>query len=272
MRPTGPASLIDRSRTADRVDRPGYVPGRSSIAFLAVVLLLFAVPASAQEVFSWFNRGLLPVDFTPGAWVTYAVEEVDEYGAVRDTLKVTVIEADTSTVWLQFKTPRTTDYIALDPTRVAPGAALLDAIIRVVHDTEEGLVEEDLDEMRESALVERHFSDPFRDPQVRRVALADTLVDGTSLSRESVELSETRRESIGAYVVVTDLFARARLSPEVPLLGLLSSWTLSEVTTEAAEGGRSRRRPPLVNESSLTCLQFGAAADTTLPEDLEARN
>jgi hypothetical protein len=264
--------LTDRALSAYRVDRPGLVPGRSTIVFFLLCVLLGAAPAEGQEVFSWFNRGLLPVDFTHGDWVTYAVEEIDEYGAVRDTLTVAVVHVDSAEVWLRLDSPTTTDFIALDPARVEPGAELLDAIIRVVHDTEEGLVEEDLEEMRGSALVQRHFSDPFRDPRVKRDALADTLFSGTTLSRERVELEELRREEVGAYVVVTDLFARAELSPHVPLLGLLSSWTLSEVTTEAADGARSRRRPPLVNESSLTCIDFGRGAGPGLPEGLRLSN
>jgi hypothetical protein len=269
MRATGPASLTDRSRLANRVDCPGLVPGRSALAFISLILILCcAVPSSAQEVFSWFNRGLLPVDFTEGDWVSYAIEEVDEYGAVRDTLTVTVVEVDSSRVWLRLESPNTVDYVALDPERVSPGAEMLEAIVRVVHDTDAGLVEEDLEEMRGSALAQRHFSDPFRDPEIRRRALADSLVGGHPLTREAVELVELRREAVGAYVVVTDLFARAQLSPEVPLLGLVSSWTLSEVTTEAAEGGRSRRRPPLVNETALTCLDFGRGTEARLPEGL----
>ena len=153
-----------------------------------------------------------------------------------------------------------------------PGAALLDAILRVVHDTEDGLVEEDVEELRASALVRRHFSDPFEEPEVRRFALADTLVGEEELAREGVELTEVRREAAGAFVVVTRLHARAELSAEIPLLGLLRSWTRSEVTTESASGERARRRPPLTNENSLACLGSGRGAKSTLPDGIDPRN
>ena len=96
MRATGRASRTDSSRHACRFDRPGPSPGRSCIALLLLLATLFASPSGAQEVFSWFNRGLLPVAFDQGDWVRYAVEEIDEYGTVRDTLTVTVVDADSS--------------------------------------------------------------------------------------------------------------------------------------------------------------------------------
>jgi hypothetical protein len=224
-------------------------------------------------VFSWFNRGLLPVAFDQGDWVRYAVEEIDEYGTVRDTLTVTVVDADSSEVWLLVESPSTRDFVALDPGRLHPGESLLPAIRRVVHDQPEGLVEEDVRELRESALVQRHFTDPFENPEVSRRAIADTLIAGTSLQREAVELVEERRQEMGAHVLVTRLRARARLSAGVPLIGLLESWTLSEVTTEAASGGeRDRRRPPLTYENSLRCIGFGSASSARLPEALRPGN
>jgi hypothetical protein len=243
-----------------------------SISLLVALCSFLAIPASAQEVFSWFNRGLLPVEFVDGDRVTYAVEEIDEYGAVRDTLTVSVVDAGSTRVWLRIETPRARDYVALDPRLVTPGALLLDAITRVVHDTETGLVEEDLDELRESALVQRHFTDPFREPEIRRSALPDTVVGGAPLAREAVELAEMRRETMGPVVVVTSLHARAQLSPLVPMIGLLRSWTLSEVTSESADGSRARRRPPVTVESSLTCIGFGRGEETVMPEGLETRN
>jgi hypothetical protein len=146
---------------------------------------------------------------------------------------------------------------------------LLSAILRVVRTTDTGLVDEDLDEMRESALVRRHFSDPFQQPEIHRVALPDTLVNGALLQRERVHLTEVRRETAGVFTIVTTLRAHAELSRDVPLLGLLRSWTLSEVATESArdEGG-GRRRPPLVNENTLVCIDSGRLPDPTLPAGL----
>ena len=84
-----------------------------------------------------------------------------------------------------------------------------------------------------------------------------------------MDLAEVRREPAGTFIIVTSLVAEAELSPDVPLLGLLRSWTLSEVTTESAENeGRSRRRPPLSNENSLTCIGYGRDPDLKLPEGL----
>jgi len=247
------------------IGRPGSVPGRSFI-FLLLALLL-AVPASAQEVFSWFNRGLLVVAVERGDWVRYAVEEIDEYGAVRDTLTVTVMENGPKVMWLRLESPTTRDFVALDRAQVRPGANLLDAVRRVVHDTPDGLVEEDVQGLRDSALVQRHFSDPFVDPEIVRTALADTLLGEVGIAREKVTLAEERREQVGTVTVVTKLRARAELSRSVPLLGLLRSWTLSEVTTESASS-RGRRRPPLTNENALTCIGYGRGSQVALPEGL----
>ena len=68
-----------------------------------VFIALLAAPATSQEVFSWFNRGLLPVGFERGDWVRYAVEEIDENGLATDTLTVTVIDVDTARVWLRLE-------------------------------------------------------------------------------------------------------------------------------------------------------------------------
>jgi hypothetical protein len=240
---------------------------RTLLVLLPMIVL--AGPVHAQEIFSWFNRGLLPVSFERGDWVRYAIEEVDEYGSVRDTVTVTVLESDSSQVWLGLVTPNGADFVALDPRSLVPGADLLSSILRVVRTTEAGLAEEDVDELRESALVQRHFSDPFQAPEVRRLALPDTMIGDTGLTRERVDLAETRREAAGPWVVVTTLSAVAELSPGVPLIGLLRSRTLSEVTTESASGeGRSRRRPPLVNENSLVCIDYGRDSAVELPDGL----
>lgn len=230
-----------------------------------LALLFAGTPAAAQEVFAWFNRDLLPVHFQAGDWVRYAVEEVDELGPVTDTLTVTVIEADTARVWLELRSGSGLDYLALDPGRLEPGRNVLDALIRVVRTTDAGLVDEDVAELRESALVQRHFADPFREPRILRRDLPDTLVAGTTLPREEVRLEEVRREAAGPFVVVTSLSARAELSADLPLVGILDSRTLTTVTTEAKEGGRGARRPPLVTEHSLHCIGFGQDADVALP-------
>lgn len=237
------------------------------MAWLVVLAALCATPASAQEIFAWFQRDLLGVRFETGDWVSYRVEEIDESGPVTDTLTVTVLAADSARVWLELAfAGRAPDYVELDPGRVVPGEPVLDALLRVVRTTEAGLVDEDVADLRSSAIVQRHFADPFRDPQISRTALADTLCHGRTLHRERVRLEEERREVAGPWVIVTRLHARAQLSSGVPLAGLLRSSTTSVVTTEAKEGRSASRRPPLVNEHELECIGFGRQLAVTLPD------
>jgi hypothetical protein len=238
-----------------------------------IVVTLLAAPASSQEVFSWFNRGLLPIGFERGDWVRYAVEEIDENGPATDTLTVTVIEADSARVWLRLESVSGIDYLALDPGHLHPGQNVLDALRRVVHSTEAGLVEEDVDELRASALVQRHFSDPFQDPELVRRALPDSTVNGVELVRERVVLHEDRRQPAGQFTVVTTLDAVAELSETIPILGLLRSRTRTRILTESvSDEAPRRRRVPLLTEISLTCTGFGREAEATLPEGLQPRH
>lgn len=226
--------------------RPGRAPGRCCVGALLCGLSLFAAPAdlSAQEVFSWFNRGLLPVEFHEGDWVRYEATSIDEYGPVTDTLSVSVVSVADDSVWLRMESARERDFVSVDPARLSPGRSILDALTRVVRQTDEGWVEEDLERLRESALAQRHFSDPFHEPVLLRQALADTVCSGVSLQREAVALTETRREGAGGIVIVTQLEARAEISAAIPLTGLLRSRTNSVVSTESATAGSGRRRPP----------------------------
>lgn len=254
--------------------RPGLVPGRFCIGLLALVggLLALAPTAPAQELFAWFNRGLLKLDYHAGDWVRYESGFTDEYGLVTDTLTVTLMQLAPTAVWLRMESGEGTDFVQLDPRALAPGSTVLDALLRVVHQTPEGLVDEDMHALRESALVQRHFADPFDTPEITRTALPDSVVQGVTLGREAVGLSEVRRESAANFVVVTELQATAELSGQVPLLGVLSSLTHTTVRTEAADGTRARRHPPLLTESSLRCIGFGRDAVVTLPEGLESSN
>ena len=243
------------------------------LVMLVMFVVGYPVSASAQEVFAWFNRGLLPITFERGDWVRYAVEEIDENGIATDTLTVTVIEADSARVWLCLESLSGVDYLALDPDRVRPGQFVLDALQRVVHSTGAGLVEEDVDELRASALAQRHFSDPCENPGVIRRALPDSLVGGVELARERVDLHEVRRQLAGAFNVVTRLDAEAELAAAIPLLGLLRSRTMTRVTTESASAEGPRRRwPPIMTENSLICIGFGKDAKLRLPAGLRPGN
>ncbi|RKZ17087.1 hypothetical protein DRQ53_04460 [bacterium] len=242
------------------------------IVALVAALLIVPAGAGAQEVFSWLNRGLAPVEFVPGDWVRYQASVVDEYGQVTDTLTVTVLRAVDREVWLGMETSSGLDYIALDPDQLEPGRQILDALLRVVRSTEAGLVEEDVEALKRSALVQRHFTDPFVAPNVERHALPDSVVQGEAIVREAVLLDETLSEPAGVFVIRTRLRARAEMSPAIPLLGLLRSQTNSVVTTEAASGGRDRSRPALFTETSLLCIGYGRKAEIALPEGIESAN
>ena len=256
--------------------RPGNFPGRVRVAMITLITIVtvlsvnLASPACGQEVFAWFNRGLLPIAFERGDWVRYAVEEIDENGIATDTLSVTVIEADSARVWIRLESLAAVDYLALDPDRLRPGWNILDALQRVVHATAGGLEEEDVDELRASALVQRHFSDPFESPEVLRRALPDTAVGGVELARERVDLREVRRQLAGQFSIVTGLVAEAEISAAIPLLGLLRSRTVTRVITESASGeAPRRRRPPILTETSLVCIGFGRDAETAFPDGLQ---
>jgi len=143
----------------------------------------------------------------------------------------------------------------------------------VVHSTEAGLVEENLDELRASALVQRHFSDPFQDPELLRRVLPDSTVNGVGLARERVDLHEVRRQPIGQFVIVTTLNAEAELSDTIPILGLLRSRTMTRILTESSsDEAPRRRRAPLLTENSLICIGFGGDAEVKLPERLQPQN
>ncbi len=46
----------------------------------------------------------------------------------------------------------------------------------------------------------------------------------------------------------------------------------SVVTTEAASGGRDRRRPALFTQTSLLCIGYGRDGESALPEGIESAN
>jgi hypothetical protein len=248
-------------------------PGRDlgCRVFLFLLLCVGAASADAQELFSWYDRGLLSVRFEPGDWIRFASEQLDEGGLSTDTLTVQVAQVDTARVWLIVDSGSGRDYVELDPVRIRNGEAL-DALSRIVSETDEGLVETDVAELRASALARRHFADPFVAPEVESASLPDTTIAEREISRRRVELIEERRETAGQFTVVTRLSATAELSEDLPVLGVIHSRTVSEVTTESPEGSPRRRRPPpILVENSVRCLGFGHGPVPVLPEGLHSR-
>lgn len=165
------------------------------------------------------------------------------------------------------------DFLLLDLGRLRESASPVDAVRRLLRQGPDGrVVEEDLAEHRESRLVRRHLEDPFVDPRIERHALPDTLLAGRAVALESVVLTELRTEErlVGpvTMVIETELRARARLSPEVPILGLVDSSTRTLVRTRSRVDGRDSGRrpaPPLENLRMLRCLAFGRDRPGPLP-------
>ena len=282
MRPTGRRSHTDRRRP--RVEeRPGRSPGRSSHAallalFVLPLVLVLPRPAAAFELLSWWRRDLLDVSWQPGDWATYAQTEWTEDGVFTDTLTVRVLAADTpSRRWIELADRRgdRVDRVLLRPDALRAGDDPLAAVDSLLRREGDGpWVVEDVDAHRDQRLVRRHLSDPFDEPDVRRVALADTTIQGGIVPRERVVLAETRREerSLGrsTLVVTTRLQAAAVVSPLVPLAGILRARSVSTVTTTTeGEGSRRSRRaqPPLVTERRVECLAFGRGTAGTVDSE-----
>lgn len=254
--------------------------GATSLALLLLLLVpLLPVSSEAQELLSWWKRDLLPLDLEPGSWVVYASEEFSEGQLFSDTLAVEILAADSlARRWVELRDAGSpeSDLLLIDPERLRPSRPLLDALVRHVRRLPGGeLVEEDVEEHRRSRLVQRHFQDPFEDPSVERVALADTLLQGRSAARERVVLHEVRRrpQPVGGGVHVRRLRSQAELCPAVPVFGVLRGSTVTEVETRPATGAgedrASRRMPPLRSEMRWTCLDFGRGEPAGLPADLD---
>ena len=232
-------------------------------------------PARAQELLSWWNRGLLPVELTAGSWAVFASEELAEGQVYVDTLSVHVYEADSdSLAWVEVADAGTAerDLLLIDVRELGADGPLLDALIRHLRWLPGGeVIEEDVEEHRRSRLVQRHFQDPFESPQITRQALPDTLVGARSIARERVVLEELREEStpVDGLTQITRLVSVAELSPDLPIFGVLRAQSVTEVATRS-ESRRDRRMPPLRSEFRWQCLEWGRDGAKVLPVGIPA--
>jgi hypothetical protein len=237
------------------------------------------VPAAqAQDLLSWWNRDLLPIELTEGDWVELEFTDISEEGAFTDSMRVEVLLAPVGgPAWLLVEgaTRGESDFLLIDFPLLRSGASPMDALLRLVREQVDGtLVEEDLSDHRDSRLTRRHLEDPFQNPEITRRAAPDTTFAGHPLAREHVLLRELRVEErpMGPVTTVirTELVAHAVLSPDIPVLGLLSATTRTVVTTEQRREGKRRERrgaPPLETIRGLRCLGFGQGEASRLPPE-----
>ena len=279
---TGRRSLIERGDASHRFHRPelnGCGRWRRWLALLSLTLLVAQVPAAqAQDLLSWWNRDLLPIDLVAGDWIELEFTDISEEGAFTDSMRVEVLLAPADApawVLVEGATRGESDFFLIDFPLLRSGASPMDALLRLVRQQVDGtLVEEDLADHRDSRLVRRHLEDPFENPEITRRAAPDTTFAGQSLPREHVLLHELRVEErpMGPVTTVirTELAAHAVVSPGIPVLGLLSATTRTVVTTEQRRAGKSRERrgaPPLESIRGLRCLGFGRGEPSRLPPE-----
>lgn len=235
------------------------------------------VPAAqAQDLLSWWNRDLLPIELIEGDWIELEFTDISEEGAFTDSMRVEVLRAPAdgpAWVLVEGATRGESDFFLIDFPLLRSGASPMDALLRLVREQVDGtFVEEDLSEHRDSRLMRRHLEDPFEDPEITRRAAPDTTVAGQSLAQEHVLLRELRVEErpMGPLTTVirTELAAHAVVSPDIPVLGLLSATTRTLVTTQQRRAGKPRERrgsPPLETIRGLRCLGFGRGEASRLP-------
>ncbi len=250
-------------------------------ALLVGLLMAGATSSQAQgtELFTWWQRQLLPLDFEAGSWIELERFEAAEGQSWLDTLRVDVLAADADgTVWVQAGQSSTSKgfVVHLDPANLAPDRPVLGAIL-AFFSTDDGRTfsPESLDSAHRSRFARRHLEDPFREPLIERAALADSSMGSQTISREAVHLSETQetRAPMGQRELIhaTVLDARAVISPAVPILGLLEVVTTAETSSrwEGSGSGRTRPpQPPLYSEVRLRCVGFGREAPLGLPRGI----
>ncbi len=240
-------------------------------------------PAQSQELLSWWKRDLIEVDLRPGTWVTYSSTEFSEGEIYADTLTVRVVATvEDSLRWVEIDDHRRfeREFLLIDPTRLRPDRSLLDALDRHLRLLPSGeVVEERVEELRSSRLVQRHFQDLFTDPVVTRESRPDTLLAmaaDSSCAREHIRLAERREEPapVGASIMVTQIQSDAILSPCIPIFSVLRARTVTELSTRAStnSGPRSRKVAPLRTVLEWHCIAFGEDGPTELPPELLARD
>jgi hypothetical protein len=252
----------------------------SLVATTLIALSLWTSAAEAQELLSWWKRDLIEVDLTPGGWVTYASTEYSEGELYTDTLTVRVIAMDSlERRWVEvFDRGRPErELLLIDPADLRPDRSLLDALDRHLRLLPGGeVVEEDVDELRDSRLVQRHFQDLFQAPVVTRAALSDSILGGVDCARERIRLEERREEPapVGSSILVTQIRSDAVVSPCVPIFSILQARTVTELSAEAAEksGRPSRKIAPLRSLLEWHCIGFGSDGPTQLPAGVSAKD
>ncbi len=236
---------------------------RRFLIFLLASAVLFPAGARAQEIFSWWRRGLIDLDLRPGGWVEFVDSELAEGELSTERIRVTVLaDAPGGGHWIQLLYPEDEGesfvlrIAGLDSLR---RGEILDGLREIYHLLPGGAVEkQDVEKVKKQRLLRRQFQDPFLAPAVQRRDLPDTLVAGVILSREEVRLSETRSDTVNMgqrrLIYRNRVEAVAQLSPKVPIFGLLIA---RSTTTLSAEGDGRDTPPPLVTRSELRCVGFG---------------
>jgi hypothetical protein len=232
--------------------------------WLLVAFCILACPVStqAQEVFSWWHRGLLEFDLTPGSWAEFSRTETSEGQQTKEKLRCEVLaRTDEGDHWikLRFLNEEESYVLLVAPLDSLRQKDLLQGLRRVFKLLPAGAVEEeDLERVRNNRLLSRHFKDLFEDPTVEREALPDTTIEQQKIPRERVRLREVREVKVkmgrSDMVYRNEAVAVAQISPAVPIFGLLRS----KVNTALAPANPDRNSPPpLLTEEELVCVAFG---------------
>lgn len=238
--------------------------------------LAWAHSAGAQELLSWWKRDLIQVDLTPGSWVRYASTERSEGELYTDSLKVAVVDVDSlGRRWVTLSEEGATEseLLLIDPADLRPDRSLLDALDRRLRILASGeVLEESVDELRDSRILQRHFQDMFVRPTVTRTSLSDSLLSGQPCSRERILLEERREEDapVGSSTLITSIRSEAVVSPCVPIFSVLAARTVTEVTSKPKSPHSLRRKlRPLRTVLEWHCIGFGRNGPTGLPPGVE---
>ncbi len=243
---------------------------------LLLVLLLWPAGSSAQEVFSWWRRGLIDLDLRAGSWVEVVDEEMAEGELSTQRIRVTVLaDAAEGGHWIELWYPEQGEgyVLRVGDEEELRTAEILDGLQEIYHLLPAGAVKkEDVGKVREQRLLRRQFEDPFLAPAVTRRAMSDTVMAGQRLSREEVRLSETRRDTVDMgrrrLVYRNEIESVAEISPQIPVFGLLRART---TTVLSAEGEGRDTPPPLVTRRELRCVDFGRKVPAPgLPDGVRA--
>lgn len=271
MTPTGPRSRTDvRALHGFASLRPGLVLGRLRTSLLCLLVLGSAAPAlasSSGDLFSWWRRQLLPISFEEGGWVTLARQETAEGQVVSDTLTCRVLAStDEASTWIQVESSGDPErwVLQVDLAKLRATDEPIAAVLGVFRVAPGGpAVREDLSELKENSFARRSLEDMFTSPEIVQTDLPDSLVSGAAIRRQAVQLSETQETTLPMgdrrMIHSTELFSRATLSPDVPVVGLLESFTrtVSATRWEGNLRGSRPTQPPLISQTHTRCLAFG---------------